>query len=163
LIVKLASSPDPGKSEIKKPDRGIAENRILKTGDSPYTEYFGNQQYNTNDGKNLVIKNNSGLDIIICIFTERGFLRSCFVKNGFYVEIPQLPEKNIFLRYIEGLNWDSGFELKEVKLYGAFTKALNYYKSLMPAELGPAAEITLVNGLNEGFKRINEKDFFSKE
>jgi hypothetical protein len=101
--------------------------------------------------------------MIVCLFDEKAFVRSCFIENGYFAEIPQLPLKPVHLRYCTGSNWDSHLLLKDVSLYGAFASNRNFYKSLNPSELGPVNEITLTNGVNEGFTSINEKEFFSKE
>ncbi len=163
LIIKLAASPEPKNIAVKNSSLAGENKRVLKMGDSPYAEHFGNQRYNTAENKKLTIKNNTGKDIVVCLFNEMGFLRSCFIQNGFYAEIPQLPKKDLRLRYSEGLNWDFEKQLQEAKLYGTFTKDLSFYKSIAKTELGAINEITLIYGVNEGFETINEKEFFNKE
>ena len=163
LILKLAASSEPKNIEVAYISGSNQNKRVLKMGDSPYSEHFGNQRYNTTENKKLTVKNNSGSDIILCLFSEIGFIRSCFIENGYFAEIPQLPKKNLILRYSVGLNWDFDYRLKEAELYGAFTKDLNFYKSVTKTELGPINEITLTSGLNDGFVTITEKDFFNKD
>ncbi len=162
LIIKLAGS-GPKNIEVRNKTTHATEKPALKMGDSPYTDHFGSQKYNREENKKLVIKNNTGLDIVVCLFNENGFLRSCFIQHGFSAEIPQLPKDDVYVRYSAGLNWDFDHELKEARLRGSFTKGLNFYKSVTKTELGPMNEITLVTGLNEGFETINEKEFFNKD
>jgi hypothetical protein len=163
LIMNLAT---PSKSASQNKVQNTSE-AIEKSGLSmrmaPYLDYFGSERYNTANGKSLTIKNNTGLDVIVCIFNEKNFVRSCFIGNGYFAEIPQLPLKPVHLRYCAGSNWDSKLLLKDVSLYGAFASNRNFYKSLSASELGPVNEITLTGGLNKGFASINEKEFFSKE
>jgi curved DNA-binding protein CbpA len=164
LIVNLAASPPKQKSIAALNNSvEVIVPKSLKMGDSPYLQHFGYQRYSKTDAKSLTIKNNTGLDIIVCLFSEGNFLRSCFIKDGFYAEIPQLPKKKILLQYLSGLNWDENHELKEVRLYGGFTKKQSFYRSNNETELGALNEITLLTGLNEGFENINEKQFFNKE
>jgi hypothetical protein len=160
LIMNLAS---PSKSASQAKAQNAVAKSGLSMGTSPYLDHFGTQQYNTTGGKSLTIKNNTGLDMIVCLFNEQQFVRSCFIESGYFAEIPQLPLKPVHLRYCTGNNWDSGLLLKDVSLYGAFASNRNFYKSLNPSELGPVNEITLTGGVNEGFTTINEKEFFSKE
>jgi len=150
------------KNAIKKQDGGAVNKKVLKMGDAPYLEYFGTQLYNTTENKALTIKNNTGSDIIVCLFNSKSFVRSCFIGDGYYAEIPQLPKKPIHVRYLTGTDWDFAYELKDAGLHGAFTKNLNFYKTISETELGPVNEITLVDGTNEGFEKINEKEFFTK-
>lgn len=136
--------------------------KTLKMGDAPYLDHFGTQFFFGDNGKSITIKNYTGSDIIICLFNENKFLRSCFISNGFYAEIPQLPKKPIEVRYSSGSNWNHEFLLKEVNLYGAFTKDLNFYKSMPSDDLGGLNELTLNKGINEGFTLVDQKQFFNK-
>ncbi len=162
LIMYLASSPSPQNIEVISKDPKTENAGKLKMGDAPYTEHFGTQRYHKNENKSLTIKNNTGLDVIVCLFNDRGFLRSCFIQSGFFAEIPQLPKRAMILRYTIGSDWDYTHELKEARLYGAFTKNIAFYKCEKVAELGALNEITLVKGVNEGFEKINEREFFDK-
>ena len=163
LIIKLAASPQPKNIEVNNTNIESKNKKVLKMGDSPYIEHFGLQQYNNTENKKLIIKNNTGADIVVCLFKDRTFVRSCFIQDGFYAEIPQLPKKDLFVRYSAGLNWDDTYQLKETKLHGAFTRNLSFYKSVTATELSSINEITLLDGLNEGFETINEKEFFNKD
>lgn len=140
-----------------------AAKHSLKMGDTPYPGYFGKHFYDTLDNQKLTIKNSTGMDMIVCLFTKDKFLRSCFIKSGYFIEVSQLPKKKLNIRYITGTDWDFEYELKEAKLYGAFTKSMNFFKSVKSPELSAFNELTFVSGENEGFKEIKEKEFFSKE
>ncbi|MBA3663401.1 MAG: J domain-containing protein [Bacteroidetes bacterium] len=135
----------------------------LKNGETPYDEYFGSQQFLRGSDKNLSIKNNSGEDVIVCLFTQNSFLRSCVVKDGYFAEIPQLPSKPIDIRYESGKKWNTENYIKAVNIKGAFEKDLHFYKSNLPVVLGPINEITLTPGTNEGFVNITPVEFFKKD
>jgi hypothetical protein len=161
LIIHLATSTAP-KAEEKNHSVVLTAPQTLKMGDAPYLDYFGSQQYNTAENKVLTIKNNTGADVVVCLFNENGFLRSCFIQDGYYAEIPQLPKKPIQVRYACGKDWDFSQLVKEARLYGAFKKHHGFYKSAAASELGPVNEITLAGSIGEDFLPINEKEFFSK-
>ncbi len=161
LVVNLAASPPKIKNlEIAKRE---SAKKIIKMGDSPYLEHFGSPKYDKYESKSLTVKNYTGLDVVVCLFNERGFLRSCFIQDGYYAEIPQLPKNKIIVKYSSGQNWNFELQLKETKLFGAFTKNLSFFKSVKATELGAINEITLLTGVNEGFKNINEQEFFNKD
>ena len=162
LVISLATDAKPTalQNNLLKE---IVSKETLKMGDSPYTQYFGTAMYHMKDSMSLIIKNNSGADIIVCMFTNKSFIRSCFVKDGVYAEIPQLPKTAIELRYMSGNNWKTDTLLKEANVYGAFTNNLIFYKNLNNDGLGALNEITILGGLNEGFVQINSKEFFNKK
>ena len=54
-------------------------------------------------------------------------------------------------------------ELKEVGVLGAFKENLEFFESNQPTTLNSINELTLQSGLNQGFKKVSEKEFFSKE
>ena len=163
LIINLAATTEPKDIEIHPTQLNGSAKRDLKTGDSPYSGYFGNEHFNAQENKKLTIKNNSGADVIICLFNEMGFIRSCFIQNDNSAEINQLPKKDISIRYSSGKNWDFDFEIKEIKLLGAFTKDLRFYKTKTNKKLGTINQITLVSGLNNGYEDVNATSFFEKD
>lgn len=135
----------------------------LEMGDAPYTEYFGQAQYATNSPKTLSIKNNTGTDLIVCLFSENNFIRSCFIKEAFYVAIPQLPSSSLQIRYQSGKKWEADKSIANIKTKGIFTKHLTFYKSIQPFKLGAINEITLRPFTNQGFEVISAAEFFKKE
>lgn len=160
LIVNLSTTSKPKHSEqpITKEVK-----REIKTGQTLYTDHFGTELFAVDKNKSLTIKNNTGADIVVCLFNENKFIRSCFISDGFYAEIPQLPLKPIEVRYSSGKNWDYKKQLSNVKIYGTFTNDLVFYKCNPDAEIGGLNELTLTGGINTGFKEINQEEFFSKD
>jgi hypothetical protein len=132
----------------------------IKPGDAPYNFIFGNPSYDDVYNKTLLIKNMTGSDAIVCIFSRHKFIRSFFVQGGFSAEVPQLPRTPLDIRYACGHNFNYHLKLPHAKVEGGFTKDAYYYRSI--AELLPAerSELTLYPGINEGFVQIDEKQFF---
>lgn len=135
----------------------------LQNGEEIYADYFGPGIFVSSSPVKLNIKNSSGEDMIVCLFTENGFVRSCVVKDGFQAEIPQLPEKPLQIRYESGSQWNALQPIKEANTKGAFTRNLNFYKSNGFVEPGAINELTIVPRLNEGFVSTSAREFFKKE
>lgn len=135
---------------------------IIKTGTAVYTEYFGPQQYSKGSAGTLQIKNRSGEDVIVCLFLNNSFLRSCVVKDGYYAEIGQLPEKPIHIKLEVGRNWDSEIRVPHVAAKGLFTKDLKFLKSKSELSITEVKDIILMPGFTEGFGMITAQEFFNK-
>ena len=164
LILHLASptsarlAKNPTEKKNNEP-----QNSVLKMGDAPYSNYFGRNKYDTTANLNLTIKNNTGLQLIICLFNEQKFIRSCFIEKGFYAEILQLPKDPITIKYCSGSNFNYEHKLTKANVYGAFKENLEFFESNSPTELNSINELTLQSGINEGFMKVDEKKFFTKE
>lgn len=161
LIVNLATGSKPMTVNVTKKNEIPVEN-TLKMGDSPYLDHFGKQRYNTKDSSRLIIKNQSGNELIVCLFEKDNFIRSCFISDGFYVEIPQLPSKEVRIRYSSGKQWKSTHLYKKVNIYGGFSTENDFFSSKNEVDLESGNELTIVNGLNQGFVPIKEEEFFNK-
>lgn len=157
LVINFASSPKKtlAASETKT--------EILKMGDEPYRDFFGTGKFEMSNGKSLSIKNGTSSDIIVCIFSENNFVRSSFIKEGFYVEIPQLPSTQLEIRFHSGTNWNSSMRVEGKDVEGMFSQNPKFYKGAGKIILGGLNEITLVPGVNEGFNEISATEFFYKE
>lgn len=164
LILYLASPKNETLKQTKQKQQITEQNESkLKTGDTPYSEYFGRSRFDTTAKLSLTIKNYTGQELIVCLFNEQKFIRSCFIEKGYYVEFLELPDKPIMLRYCTGLNFSYSQPLKEINVYGAFKDNLEFFESISPSSLNSINELTLQNGINEGFKKIDEKKFFIKD
>ncbi|MEI8136442.1 MAG: J domain-containing protein [Bacteroidota bacterium] len=135
----------------------------LKMGDSPYSTFFGRNKYDNISNLELTIKNNTGRELIVCLFNKQKFIRSCYIDKGYFVELSALPKDSLTIKYTMGSNFSYDRELKETKVFGAFQENLEFFESMIPAALNSINELTLHGGLNEGFTRVDEKNFFSKE
>jgi curved DNA-binding protein CbpA len=164
LVINFATPSH--RTDLSNPPANVAplavEKATLRMGDAPYTEYFGTQQYDRKANKSLTVKNHSGYDMIVCLFSGKEFLRSCFIKDGFYAEISQLPASVVNIKYASGKKWSYEKTLPEVNVTGAFIEELHFFTSEKALELGPVNEITIVTDENNGFNKIDAKTFFNK-
>ena len=142
-----------------KPSEEISD---LKLGDAPYTSVFGRLKYDTIHNKTLTIKNLSGAETIVCLFSKKEFIRSFYLKTNISAEVTQLPQEPLFIYYCSGNNFDYSYHLDSSNVTGAFTKNLRFYKSIKASALNSSNELTLLQGTNEGFEIIDEKTFFKK-
>lgn len=163
LILHLAAAPTPippVKVQLKTTEPEVT---ALKMGDTPYSTYFGRNKYDTTSKLSLTVKNNTGLELIICLFTKKRFIRSCYVAKGYYAEILELPKDPITIRYCTGNYYSYDYKLKEKDVYGAFKDNPKFYQSQKATSLNSFNELTLLNGNNDGFKEINERKFFNRD
>ncbi|WP_317899349.1 J domain-containing protein [Aurantibacillus circumpalustris] len=141
----------------------VKEVSDLKLGDEPYTNVFGLPKYDTLDNKTLVVKNLSGVETIVCLFYKNDFIRSFYLKENISATVTQLPKKPLFIYYCSGSNFDYSKYLTPSEVNGAFTKNLKFYKSVKENKLNSLNELTLLQGVNEGFEQIDERTFFKKD
>jgi hypothetical protein len=163
-IMTLAAGKRSKKENQNLSSAAIDNKKIseLQMGDVPYLSYFGKEQYNLENPKQLTIKNLSGKDIIVCLFEGDQFLRSLFIADQFSAQIAQLPDDNIVIKYSGGLYYMKDLKIDGVETKGNFMEAVNYYKSEIPIALNAGNELSLLEGLNEGFTKISAKEFFQK-
>jgi curved DNA-binding protein CbpA len=132
----------------------------LKMGDNPYNLVFGNATHELYSDKKLLIKNHSGTDIIVCLFTKDRFIRSLFIKNDASTEVLQLPDDSLFINYSSGLYFNKAKVLKQTGVIGAFDKDLLFFKSIRACTINSINELTLMPGNNEQFEKTDELTFF---
>lgn len=165
LLILYIASPSHSKlqnhSSAKQTNE--QEKSTLAMGDSPYSNYFGGNKYDTASKLSLTIKNNTGAELIICLFNKQKFIRSCYIDKGYYVELLELPKDSVTIRYCSGLYFNESNELKAVKKIGGFKLNLEFYESNQPSILNSINELTLQSGLNTGFNKIDETIFFLKD
>jgi curved DNA-binding protein CbpA len=164
LILHLAS---PENSNLPSHKNEVKTNEVktsaLKMGDSPYSNYFGGNKYDTIAKLNLTIINNTDQELIVGLFNKKQFIRSCYIAKGYYAELLQLPKDPITIKYCTGLYFDYLNELNEAKVLGGFKENLEFFESNQPTTLNSINELTLQSGSNQGFKKVSEKEFFSKK
>ncbi len=161
MLIFYLASPNQNILIQAKQSKTISH-AALKTGDSPYTDYFGENKFYKTNHISLTVKNFTGNDLIILLFTRKDFLRSCYVTNGSYADLNELPNEPIYIRYCCGLTFNNSLFLKVPKIYGAFEKKLEFFESNQSTILNSINELTLQNGLNTGFKKIDAYYFFNK-
>ena len=161
MLIFYLASPNQNILIQAKQSKSISKT-ALKTGDSPYTDYFGENKFYKTNHTSLTVKNFTGNELILLLFTRKEFLRSCYVTNGSYADLNELPNEPIYIRYCCGLTFNYSLFLKVPKIYGAFEKKLEFFESNQSTILNSINELTLQNGLNTGFRKIDAYYFFNK-
>jgi hypothetical protein len=164
LIMKLASPGEPVLNNPPvKPKTETAKTPAasdLKMGDEPYAGFFGGPRYDTLHNQTLTVKNLTGVDVIVCLFTKTDFVRSFFIRSDYSAEVSQLPDEALYIRYSSGLGYDSTRKVNHTTLSGGFRQKAVFFKSLNGSKPEAGSELTLMPGTNEGFREIEEADFF---
>lgn len=132
----------------------------IKLGDAPYTMIFGKPQYITKDYTALSIRNLSGKEIVVCLFTKTEFVRCFYMTDTIFAEVSQLPKEPLFIYYVSGKVFDSSLPLKNQKATGKFTREEAFFKSIKARLLNSSEELILLDGDNKGFEQISEEEFF---
>ncbi len=154
------------KSSKLKSQTEVSSQAALKPvnlGDAPYSYYFGNTSALVGDSSSLRIKNMSGYDAVICIFSGARFLRCCFLNHGVAATVPQLPLSHLSLRYCTGARFNLDKRVEGCEVSGEFEQSANYYVSKNEFSLSTNNELTLLPGTNQGFKLVLPPEFFNKE
>ncbi len=172
LVMALATPGPPKKSVESRADSERAEKEKavsnagneeasdLNNGDTPYLYHFGNARFDSDNTAFFSIKNATGNDVVVCLFTKKHFVRSFFLKNDFSADVPQLPREPMHIRYSSGQLFKHAVIMKDTGIYGGFTRDICFYKTTKAENL---QRLTLTPGLNEGFKKIDEAEFFKKK
>lgn len=165
IIMNLSNRSNPSfpeKTNLNPSTEIIAEPaKQLQNGDDPYGTLFGKSQYVINGGHKLTIKNLSGKDMIVCLFTKKSFVRSFYIADGYSAEIPQLPDEKLFVNYSCGLYFDKAATVEDIHVNGVFSKDLSFYKSTSVLDPKAITELTLASNV-PGFEKINPREFFKR-
>lgn len=157
LIMHLAGDP-PHQPQRKTTAPAAAAAPALKTGDSPYSAFFGGARFDSLSGKQLAVQNNSGADIIVCLFASGQFLRSCFIENRKRAVLPDLPGERFLIYYSSGQ--DFGFSAARPGVEGLFTRSAHFYKSRTSTHRTSTA-LVLEQVPAAVFEEISESLFFA--
>jgi hypothetical protein len=139
-----------------------AKTSDLKLGDAPYSGYFGGPRYDQNNNRIITVKNLSGNDIIVCLFTKNNFIRSFFIENNISAEVSQLPAEPLHIKYSSGKYFDYTQKLSQPYVSGAFTEDLQFFKSMKSLKPIKGLEVILKEGENKDFSSITEEEFFKR-
>jgi curved DNA-binding protein CbpA len=164
LFMFIINSYEKTKAVEEKKERSAAvevKKDELKMTDDPFTAYFKRPVYDIDANRALVIKNSSSKDVIVALFDEKNkFLRSSVIKSGFYIEVSQLPGKEMNLRLITGKRWSRSKEHKDLNVIGGFTENESYH-TLNTRETN-GYSITLDDPAISALEDITEKEFFKQ-
>lgn len=135
----------------------------LNPGDSPYSPYFGQSHTVSSNAANLLLKNMSGYDAVVCLFYKTKFLRCFFINHGVSATIPQLPQSHLQMRYCTGTSFNSEKPIEGCSVLGAFEDNALYFVTKAEFNLNSNNELTLLPGTNQGFSQVLPPEFFKKE
>jgi curved DNA-binding protein CbpA len=147
--------PEPPKPEVVK------EAKRVLTGDAPYSVYFGGAVQDSLANRMMQIKNMSGTDVLVLLFSKKGFVRSIYVEQGYEVSLTQLPAEIASFRIMTGDNFQYTTEMKQAGVYGAFVENCRFFSSVKKLKLNGTNQLTLLNLNQQGFKEVSEKEFFN--
>lgn len=163
MIMNLATDP-PHLVKRQQTEKAldVSAHPDVKDEDPTYTQLFGGSKYDSTDNRRLHIKNNSGKDVIVCVFSNSGFWRSTYIKNASSIELDRLSKKSMTVFYTSGSEFTREVSGAGSDKGGSFSSGQRYYKSTKGIQLNPVFELTLQARANSNFKEITEEEFFSK-
>lgn len=159
LIMHLAM---PDQSQLAKGEIGSHEPAAqtstvsqLSMGDMPYSTHFGGARYDPAFQRQLTVENRTGKEAIVCLFTETAFVRSFYIRKGYFAEVSQLPGEPLFVRYSTGM-----YFRHSAGASGAFTQDVHYFTSDKSIRSEQDQVIALQQTPANSFREINEVEFF---
>ncbi len=152
IVVDVYPEPKNAIEEVKEKPR-------VQTGDAPYAVYFGGQRYDTIHAASLKIKNLSNADMIVFLFDKK-FIRSCYISNGFEVELDKLPKEIHSFRIMCGSNFQYALELKKAGVFGAFHEQCRFFENNKKFKPKEKSSFVLTDFISQGFKETDEEFFF---
>ncbi len=139
------------------------EHKRVSTGDTPYADYYGGARQDTVSKRSIKVKNMCGNDLILFLFDQKNFIRSCYVEHGFEVKLDMLPREISLMRVMQGKNFEYIRELSKAGVFGAFKEGCKFYQYKKKLKLDGTNSITLLNFVEEGFEEVGEEKFFKKD
>lgn len=133
---------------------------VLKPGDAPYNALFGSPQYEEENGRTLRVRNESGEEVIVCLFRRAQFVRSIYLPDSISAELAMLPRQALDIYYYSGRQFSASIIMKDTGAPGGFMESLAFYRTSKAKKLNSLTELVLGPGTNKGFEQISETDFF---
>ncbi|MGE0566568.1 MAG: J domain-containing protein [Bacteroidia bacterium] len=152
------------KYEEKKPiaqKKVIEKDKAVLTSDRPFETYYGGPKFDTIANCTWQLKNNTNKDVLVLLFAENGFIRSVFIEDSHEVVLENLPRKITRVNIMCGNDFQYINELKEAKLFGAFSKECAFYENEKVIKLSKDSNFVLENLPKQGYKEVSEKEFFT--
>lgn len=148
----------------------------LKTGDSPYNDYFGTGVYDNQFSNEVTIHNGQSTDVVVCLVEHeypKRTIRNEYIRAGESFKLTSVPNGLYSLKWFYGNNWNPDtLYMGEIK--GFFDNDSGFSKSDSPSDLLKMEqydnqysvwEITLyaVQNGNMETQEINPNEFFRKD
>lgn len=108
----------------------------LKTGNTPYSDFFGEATFNRNLNSSLEIDNTNSLDVIVCLqnYYSRQYIRHVYIRSGETYTLRNLPNGIFFIKAFYGKDWNPDKIIKD-KIQGYFERDISYVIYDDPSEL----------------------------
>ncbi len=146
----------------------------LKTGDSPYNNYFGKGIYIKEYLNKLEVKNGQSLDVIVCLteyYGSKRTIRNEYIRAGESFIMTNIPNGTYYLKSFYGRDWNPDTLLYNGRLKGIFDTSSGFsvsddFDDLIKMEQNEQAysiySVTLypVVGGNMESRNITMSDFF---
>ena len=102
----------------------------LKTGATPYNNYFGKGVYNRNYSNQLTVSNESGRDAVVCLVSMRNdkTIRNVYIRKNKKYKMKNIPNGKYYLNVFFGNDWDKNKYINDGKVKGAFTLQTSFAK-----------------------------------
>ena len=165
----------PTHDSFTKSKKTKFKNNQLKTGDSPYNEYFGIGIYDKTFKNRLEVINGQTLDAIVCLtnINSNRTIRNEYIKAGESFVLTSIPDGTYYLRTFYGKDWNPDTLLFNNGLKGFFDNDSGFSASDKPKDRIVMSQtdkeftiysVTLypVQGGNMETRSITVDEFFKK-
>jgi len=174
LVISLFDVQPKAATVANQPLSDSAIHKVVshqpENGYKPFNGFYGEiQTFNTNHI--LRIKNLSGYDAIIVVFSQRdsSYLQHTYLRDNFYAEINKLPASGLYWKCWLGKHWNGQKTYLNKEIFGGFDSTVQYQNWIsIPVLFNNSSthEITLKHIANSDSKNTNcicdELDFFTK-
>jgi hypothetical protein len=112
------------------------EAKNLKTGFSPYDQYFGEPAYDTRIFHKIMVVDNLNMDALVLVQnTDNGkVIRNYYVKGQDTLVIGEMPPGNYQVKAETGIGWDKNLAADGGRLKGNFSLPVQYLVMGQPSQ-----------------------------
>ena len=102
----------------------------LKTGATPYNNFFGKGIFNRNYSNQLTVSNESGRDAVVCLVSMSNdkTIRNVYIRKNQNYKMKNIPNGKYYLTVFFGNDWDKNKNIKDGEVKGAFTSQTSFAK-----------------------------------
>jgi curved DNA-binding protein CbpA len=122
----------------------------LKTGDSPYNDYFGKSIYNKDYYNSLEIINGNETDVIVCLAeyqSKKRTIRNEYIRTGETFTMTNIPNGTYFIKTFSGKDWNPDTTVFNGKIKGFFDTNAGFSVSDRPEDLLVMRQVNEENGI----------------
>lgn len=163
IIMALSNRSNPTFSTGSSPSRAAINREnirpSLKGGQNVYEGQLGVSFYASERAAELFVKNHSGKEAVVCVYTDQGFVRSFYLPAGDSGHITQLPNQPLHVRYTSGSLFDTSLSMAETSVKGGFKSDASYYQTKRALRPKRSTELSL-DASAKIFETTNAQEFF---